>query len=393
MEGAGVGRARRVGDRSGTGSRRILLVHPSAELYGSDRVAQESARAFLQAGFDVTITVTESGPLVELLREDGYPVLVVPAPVLRKSYLSPIGLLRFVGLTVRRTWGMITTLRRLRPEVVYISTVTVPWWLLLARVTGARVLSHVHEAEADLPRMLRLALAAPLLLAHRIVANSEVSRQVLVAALPRLADRIEVIYNGVPGPPCVSASRPEPGSPVRLVMVSRISPRKGTDVVIRAVSSLRDQGLPAILDVVGGVFPGYEWYEDQVHELVTDEGLVGSVRWRGILPVVWDTLAEADIAVVYSFGESFGNAAVEAMLAGCPVVATAVRGLQEIVVPGVNGRLVTAGDASSLAEGIREMVRDWPLTLAQAERARVGAERRFAPGTYRARIAEVLDRL
>jgi glycosyltransferase involved in cell wall biosynthesis len=375
------------------GGGRVLLVHPSAELYGSDRVAQESARAFRDKGAEVTVTVTEPGPLVELLRADGYPVLVVPAPVLRKSYLSLFGLFRFAAVTLRRTWGMIATLRRIRPEAVYVSTVTVPWWLLWARLTGARVLCHVHEAEEDLPRPLRLALASPLLLSHRIVANSEISREVLVSALPRLADRIEVVYNGVPGPREVSPPRQRLVAPVRLVLIGRISPRKGTDVAVKALALLRDDDIDVRLDLVGGVFPGYEWFEEQVRAEAADLGLSEVVRWRGVRSRIWDCLAEADIALVPSRVEPFGNAAVEAMLAGRPVVAGDTQGLREIVRPGENGRLSRAGDEADLAGMISAMVRDWPGTLAQAEYARTEAERRFAPSTYRAKVAEILDRL
>jgi glycosyltransferase involved in cell wall biosynthesis len=368
-------------------------VHPSAELYGADRVALESATAFRDAGFDVTAVLGESGPLADLIRRNDCPVLIVPSPVLRKSYLSPTGLFRFGLLTVRSTRRMVATLRRIRPQLVYVSTVTVPWWLLLARLTGVRVLCHVHEAEADLPRPLRLALASPLLLAHRVVANSEISKQVLVSSLPRLADRIDVIYNGVPGPRESGPPRGQIDPPVRLVLVGRVSPRKGTDVAVRALARLRTAGVDATLDLVGGVFPGYEWFEEQVRAEVGELGLDDAVHWVGVRPQVWENLAAADIALVPSRVEPFGNAAVEAMLAGRPVIAADAQGLREIVVPGENGRLFRAGDEADLAVAVQDMLRDWPRTLAQAELARRDAEQRFAPAAYRARIAETLDRL
>ncbi len=144
-----------------TTQRRILIAHPSAELYGSDRVALESARACAEAGWAVDVTLTDHGPLVGLLEEAGCRVSVQAAPVLRKSYLSPVGLLRFAVETLRCTPAMIRLLRRSRPDVVYVSTVTVPWWLVLARLGRKRVICHVHEAEDAVPKAIRVALAAP----------------------------------------------------------------------------------------------------------------------------------------------------------------------------------------------------------------------------------------
>jgi glycosyltransferase involved in cell wall biosynthesis len=368
---------------------RVLLVHPSAELYGSDRVALESVRAFVGAGAQVRAVLTEPGPLGPLLTEAGCQVDVVASPVLRKAYLSPPGVIRLLVKTVRCTPVMLGLLRSWRPDVVYVSTMTIPWWLVLARLFGARAVCHVHEAEEAVPRLVRTGLAMPLLLSHSVVANSKASAQVLVGAVARLHRRIEVIYNGVPGPEPVAARPPraQPDPPVRLVLVGRVSPRKGTDVAVAALALLRDRGIVAVLDLVGGVFPGYEWFEAEVRRQVAAAGLQEQVRWHGVRPDVWPALAASDIALVPSRVEPFGNAAVEAMLAWRPVVAGDTQGLREIVSPGRNGRLAAPGDAEELASAVAAMVRDWPSALRQAERAREEAEELFAPAGYRRRIA------
>ena len=365
------------------GSRRVLIAHPSAELYGSDRVAVESVAALVKDGWDVVVTLTGEGPLRELLEAAGARVTVLAAPVLRKAFLSPRGLLRLLLHTVRATPPMLRVLRDVRPSVVYVSTVTVPWWLVLARLRRARVICHVHEAEEQVPRPVRMLLAAPLLLAHRIVTNSRISRDVIVRDLPLLAKRTQVIYNGVPGP---EAPRPLPVDrpvPLRLVLVGRVSPRKGTDVAVQALGLLRERGLDATLDLVGGVFPGYEWFEEDVRTQVREAGLEPYVRWRGALPDVWTPLAEADIALVPSRVEPFGNAAVEAMLAGRPLVAGDTQGLREIIDAGRNGELATPGDADSLAEAVARLAEDWPRAVARAEAAQSEARARFAPQRYR----------
>jgi len=374
-------------------SRRMLIAHPSAELYGSDRVALESARAFREAGWQVDVTLTDSGPLAPLLEQAGSTVTVQPAPVLRKAYLSPLGLLRFAARTARCTPAMVRLLRRVRPDVVYISTVTVPWWLVLARLTGTTVFVHVHEAEEGVHRAIRFVLAAPLLLAHRVITNSEVSRDIVVAAVPRLAGRTQVIYNGVPGPEAPTPARETLTSPVRLALVGRVSERKGTDVAVAALARLRERGVEATLDLVGGIFPGYEWFEADVRRQVTAAGLDDVVRWRGVLPDVWPALDAADVVLVPSRVEPFGNAAVEAMLAGRPVVASRAQGLREIVRPGENGELSEPGDAESLADAIGRIVDDWPAAVRRAQAARVEAIERYAPEQYRKHMVDALNQV
>lgn len=374
---------------------RVLLVHPSSELYGSDRVALESARAFIEAGAQVHAVLTEPGPLEPLLAQAGCRTRIVASPVLRKAYLSPRGLLRLIAETARRTPAMVALLRQVRPDLVYVSTVTLPWWLVLARLarlvglrrSRPRVVCHVHEAEESVPRVVRLALSAPLLLAHQVIANSKASADVVVGAVRVLRHRTEVIYNGVPGPVGATPPRARIDGPVRLVLVGRISPRKGTDVAVGAVALLRERGIDATLDLVGGIFPGYEWFQQEIRAQITNAGLDDQVRWRGVQPDVWPALASADIALVPSRVEPFGNAAVEAMLAWRPVVAGDTQGLREIVTPGRNGRLATPGNAGQLAAAVAAMVDDWPTTLTQAEQARSEASTLFAPAEYRRRIA------
>ena len=237
---------------------RLLVAHPSSELYGSDRVALETVVALVEAGWEVVVSLAADGPLRTELEAAGARVLVLPVPVLRKNLMSVAGVVRFALGSVRPALALWRLLRELRPDAVYVNTVTVPLWLLVSRLARRPTVCHVHEAEADLPRAVRVALAAPLLLAQAVVANSEASRAVLVEALPRLRERTGIVDNGVPGPRDPAPPREHLEPPVRLVLVGRISPRKGTDVAVRALAALVADGVDARLTLVGGVFPGYD---------------------------------------------------------------------------------------------------------------------------------------
>ena len=204
----------------------IFIAHPSPDLYGSDRVLLETVSALHSDGLRVVVALPQDGPLAPELRARGAEVTLVPMLVLRKALLRPSGLLELLRTTpiaLRAAWRAI---RAARPDAVYVNTVTIPLWFVIGRLLRLPVLAHVHEAEEDVPAPIRVALAAPLLLASRVVVNSKATAEVLVSSIGRLRRRIALVYNGVPGPVEVTALREDVTGGVRLVLVGRLSPAR-----------------------------------------------------------------------------------------------------------------------------------------------------------------------
>ena len=374
------------------GRRVALVANPSADLYGSDRMMLETVRGLLERGWTVVVATSQSGPLDHELRAAGATVLVCPAPVVRRSNLSATGLVRLAADVVRGLPAMLRLVRRVRPDVVYVNTVTIPLWLVVARLLRVPAAIHVHEAEASASRVARVGLTAPTRLAHRVICNSTVSLEVAAASGGR-RDHMQVIPNGVAGPTQVRPPRetvPEP----RLLYVGRLSPRKGVDVAVRALSALRAQGVTASLDVVGAVFPGYEWYERELRDLVVSERLTGQVTFHGFTADVWPHLRDADVVLVPSRAEeSFGNGVIEAALSARPVVASDHTGLREAA-----GHLGAAVGVSpdrpgAVADAVMTLLGDWPGTRELALRDAAESARRYAPERYRREVCAVLENL
>lgn len=370
----------------------VLLAHASTELYGSDLQLVETAAGCVEAGADVVVVLPGDGPLAERMRSVGARVEMLDVPVLRKAYMTPRGMVTLTGHTVRALGPMVRLVRRVRPDTVLVNTLTIPVWLMAARLAGVAPVSHVHEAEADVPRVVRVALAAPQLLARKIVVNSQAARDVLVSAVPALGKRTQVVYNGVPEPadevPAPLEVR-QAGEPARVVLVGRLSPRKGTDVALEAVARLRREDRDVRLTLCGSVFTGYEWYEDQLRERAAQADLAGAVDLLGYVDP-WEWFARADVVVVPSRVEPFGNVAVQAMHAGKPVVVSRTQGLAEIVRDGETGRLVPPDDAEALAKAIAELLDDPARAGSMAEAGRQDAQERFGVQRYRAQMGQLL---
>ena len=94
--------------------------------------------------------------------------------------MSPKGLVGLACSVAVRLPGMVRLLRTVRPDVLYVNTVTIPWWLLAARLARVPSVCHVHEAENADSRLVRAALVSPLRLADRLIVISESAMSALV---------------------------------------------------------------------------------------------------------------------------------------------------------------------------------------------------------------------
>tara|TARA_R110002020_G_scaffold214865_6_gene422056 strand:+ start:12998 stop:14224 length:1227 start_codon:yes stop_codon:yes gene_type:complete len=369
-----------------------LVVHPGAELYGSDRVLIESVSGLMAAGMHVTVLLPTDGPLAFLLRETGASVQFAPLLVLRKTLMTPRGLPSlFVG-AIRDAIAATRTIGRIRPDAVYVNTVTLPIWPVISWLRRVPTLVHVHEAERSARTVVKRLLYAPLACARAIVVNSAYSRDVIADVYPRMARRAEIVYNGVPGPSGPVPPRERLEEPVRLVYVGRLSPRKGPDLLVEAARSLAAGGTRVRVDLIGAVFPGYEWFEKELRGAADEAGC--DVRLRGFHEEMWPFLTAADIAVVPSrLDEPFGNTAVEAVLAGRPVVVSDTSGLREAVAGVASAVTVPPNNAVAIENAIRRIMDDWEGFRRGAADAVQPAHERFAPDAYRARTTEVVSRL
>lgn len=382
--------------RAGAGKskkeRATVVAHPSPDLYGSDRVLLETLSALVASGGSTILTLPESGPLVAEAAERGVAVEVRPSPILRKSALSPGGAVRLLWSALRAWRPSRKLLESSSAQLLVVNTVTIPLWLVVGKISGVRVVCHVHEAEASQPALLRRLLYAPLLLADHLLVNSRFSLDVLASSWPQLRQRATVVYNGVAGPETEPAlPRERLDDEVRLLFVGRLSPRKGPQVAISALAELRSRGIAAQLGLLGAVFPGYEWFEQELREQADRLGVAEQVVFHGFDPDIWGHLEQADIICVPStVDEPFGNTAVEAMLAARPLVVSETSGLVEAARGFSSVRYVAPDDPTQLADAVEGLIDSWPEVREEAIQDRQRAISRYDPAIYQAEVLRVL---
>ena len=154
--------------------------------------------------------------------------------------------------------------------------------------------------------------------------------------------------------PADPATRGNRRRPPQILFVGRFDPMKGVDTAIEALTHLEDSSSSELL-LVGGDGQDSE-SRKRLEKLAQDMRLEHRVHFAGgfahrYMPEIY---RQADIVVAPSYYESFGLVVLEALATGTPVAATATGIAAEIVNPGVNGYLSTAGDSRSLARAMTE---------------------------------------
>ena len=169
-----------------------------------------------------------------------------------------------------------------------------------------------------------------------------------------------------------------------LLSAAALVRRKGLDVLLDAMAALAMRGLSPRLWVAGDG-PERAALAAQSERL----GLAARVDWLGQRDDVGDLLAAADVFVLPSRAEGLGVAALEAMAAGRPVVASRVGGLADAVVDGRTGLLVPPGDAIALGAALERLLHEPEL------RARLAAAGpgRVAEGFLAEQMVEAYERL
>lgn len=242
---------------------------------------------------------------------------------------------------------------------------------MLAHLLGGPGWSFaVHGPEEfDAPRAL--SLGEKMARAAFTVAISSYGRSQLLrqAALPDWP-RLHVVHCGIE-PAAFADPVPLPAAGPHLVAVGRLAEQKGFPVLVAALA-LAVPRLPGLHLTLVGDGPLRTGLQAQV----AGAGLASHVTFAG-----WQdgsgvraALARAQALVLPSFAEGLPVVVMEAMAAARPVIATMIAGVPELVLPGVTGWLVPAGDADALAGAIGALAATPPDRLAAmgtAGRARV----------------------
>ena len=346
--------------------RRVLHVMGTAEPAGTAifRIIESLAEAIDSEKYEITVCSLVDGEFVDRFNELG----------LRSSCVhwsgalsDPMGAARYARL-----------LRSTNPDIIHLHT----GGRLLTRMgrllTHARIVRHVHGRASEVTGAVPDTFVLP-------------ERDALIANSQIVADftgdpRAIVIYPGIDVSGFLLPRTPHDG--VVVGTACRLEPVKGISCLIEAMAMVKNEFPGLRLEIAG---------DGSLRDLLTRQAVdlgvskqVSFLGWRHHLPPI---LAGWDIFVLPSLDEGFGVAALEAMAAGLPVIASAAGGLPELVRDGESGLLFPPGKPTELASRLRELINDREKRLSLGLAGRRRAAQHFSVTQMVGKVFAVYDEL
>ncbi|MFL6721070.1 MAG: glycosyltransferase [Sphingomonas sp.] len=317
---------------------------------GAERVTLTLAKTFVERGHRIDLLLMDRhGELLDMV-PSGVEIVDLKSKRIR-NVIRPL----------------IRYLRERRPDALLVSMWPLTVAAILARglarsstrlvVSDHSTLGRQYGGSRLTLRLLQMTvrLFYPLADARVLVSQGAANDLARLSGLRR--ESLEVVHNPVFAPPSQSMSRPDinalwRGADVRILTVANLLPVKNQALLIRSFARLR-QRFPAKLMLVGsGELKG------DLKQLAASLGVAGDVIFAGFVADPWPYYASANLFVLSSDYEGFGNVLVEAMRCGLPVVSTDCEsGPREILDGGRFGKLVPVGDERALVKAMEEELR------------------------------------
>jgi glycosyltransferase involved in cell wall biosynthesis len=363
----------------------VIQILPELIAGGVERGTLELSRFLVQGGHR-SLVISQGGPLVDRLRQEGGRHLCMPY-IGEKSPRCLLHLWPLRRLFRQKGFQIVHLRSRLPAWVAYLA------WKSLPANARPRLVTTFHGFYSV------NAYSAIMTKGQQVIAISKgvadhIQRHY---GIPRR--RIRLIHRGIDpdlfhpskvGPERIARLKRKWGSGEDLPIImlpGRVTRWKGHAVFIRALERIRDIPWRA---VCVGPFDARGAFFQELQGLIEALSLADVVRFPGHEDDMPAAYAAADLVISAATDEpeAFGRVSIEAQAMACPVIASAHGGSLETVLDGRTGWLFEPGDADGLARAIRKALSQPDLA---GELGRKGFQRVHDRFTTRRMCQSTLD--
>jgi glycosyltransferase involved in cell wall biosynthesis len=345
--------------------RRILQILPDGSLGGGGTAVLGLCSDLLAEGsWDVALITAPGSPVAEQATRDGITIFPIDFFTSRLDF-------RVVGRLAH-------CIDEFRPDLVHAHGARAALPFCSRRLRHGTRLAYTvhgfHHARKPFPlrQLGRLAERHIATRADAVIFVSEGDREQAVRerTLPRDSRKGSIVVNGI-DPSDFEEIVPS-SERFDLIFAGRAHPQKNPFFMVEIMEALHGSGIRLRM-ICGGELEG------PLKARIAASPASDSISFTSALPRedVLGVFLSAKLLVMPSLWEGLPIAPIEALYCGLPVIASNIRGTDEVVIDGVNGRLIDGFDAMAYAHAIREILGNDALRGRMVTEGRRRVEDRF----------------
>ena len=376
----------------------ILLLNGSSDLYGASRIFLQTAHKLKKDGHQLQVLLSEDGPLVKEFNKIDIPTRIVRLGILRKKYLSILGLANRLNLLFTSFFIIKKICREQKIDLIYTNAVPVVIGGIASKLLGIKNVWHIHEilpAQSFQHRFFGWLINQ---CSDKVIAVSKAVYDNWSSKVD--PNKLVLLYNGIDDrdfinpPKDFRASLKLPTEKILVGMVGRVNLYKGQDYFLEIAAAINQHPHNCHFVMVGDAYTGYEYLYEQLNAQKIHLGIdsvITDLGYRTDIPLIMNGL---DIFVLPSGKpDPFPTVILEAMAAQKPVVATEQGGACESVVHGLTGYLVPLQDAATVAAHILALAQNESLRKEMGIAGQQRFQRLYSISQFEASIAAEVESL
>lgn len=235
----------------------------------------------------------------------------------------------------------------------------------------------------------------------KAIAISSIIKQNLIETTPLNEEKIVVIPNVVD----LERFNPEnfdrkkirttfgfDGNVLVFTNVARLSPGKGQDIILKAISLIKEQLKDTLFVFIGEAEEREKFYENNLKNFVRENNLEQLVKFYGFRKDIPEILAASDVFLFPSYAEAFGISLIEAMAMGLPNIVCKADGVIDIIIENETSLTFERNDVQTLSENILKLKNDAELRMKLSSNS-IKRAKEFSFEKYNHRIMKLYSEL
>ena len=346
--------------------KKILFIHQSADLYGSDKALLLLVSCLNKDFFKPIVLLPCNGPLVNELIKNQISYHVVPLVKISRKTFSLFGLLRLPFNILKSIHSINKIHNKYKIDIVHSNTLAVLGGAIWAKIRSIKHIWHVHEMIGN-PVIVKSFFNVMLTyFSDLIICNSNATLKLISKNNVTISNKSSVIWNGINEPiqtenNKINTFRNQIGindNTVLITLVGRINRWKGQKLLVNTAEMLINKYKDKIhFLIIGSTPPGQDFFKEELLSLISNLKInkyFSVLDFHKNIDLIWTS---SDIAVVPSTEpEPFGYVAIEAMSHKKPVIAANHGGLKEIVIHNKTGFLFNPNDEKDFSSYLEKLI-------------------------------------